>query len=352
MLARASASSNERGERRGFEMKRTMHGLALASLVGAAACAGGNTTGDEPAAPGEEQGAVVGDGDVGPAAAPTWQVIQTGMLLADVECDAAGTCLLLESPNFEQARVVNLDTGVEQIWPITSNMRPVFFDLVAENGHFWAAGGSYYFAALLDVDPAGLSLAWSNECDGGCEITGMFTSMAVAGGVPHAMLVDGRMLRGGASWEVVDSPVEDAVWNVAGSPSGALHGVGLKGIYAFDGTAWQLEHAAEGFWRIWSDDSGFVAAAGVDGQLLTGSSAGWTVTHVGTSTFSGIWGSSASDVWAVGGAGNIFHWDGATWTQELLPAQAVGADFVAVTGSGPGELIVATWDGLVLRRTP
>lgn len=62
----------------------------------------------------------------------------------------------------------------------------------------------------------------------------------------------------------------------------------------------------------------------------------------------GVWGTSATDVWAVGGGGTILHWDGMAWSpvtsgtaQNLLQVWAASADDAWATGDG----VILHWDG-------
>ncbi|MBX3208905.1 MAG: hypothetical protein KF764_27990 [Labilithrix sp.] len=48
-----------------------------------------------------------------------------------------------------------------------------------------------------------------------------------------------------------------------------------------------------------------------------------------------IWGSSKDDVWAVGSAGTVLHWDGQSWKPRPV---ATGHTLFGVWGSGAGEL--------------
>jgi hypothetical protein len=65
--------------------------------------------------------------------------------------------------------------------------------------------------------------------------------------------------------------------------------------------------------------------------------------------FQGVWGSSESDVWAVGDMGTILHFDGTTWT--LVPS-GVTDNLTGVMGSGPNDVFATGdqgnllhWDG-------
>jgi hypothetical protein len=60
----------------------------------------------------------------------------------------------------------------------------------------------------------------------------------------------------------------------------------------------------------------------------------------------GIWGSSGSDIWAVGGNGLILHYDGATWSQVSSPTSKVLHD---VWGSSAGNVWAVGMGGTVIR---
>ena len=61
-----------------------------------------------------------------------------------------------------------------------------------------------------------------------------------------------------------------------------------------------------------------------------------------------VWGSSATDVWAVGGGGTIVHHDGADWV--VIPS-GQPETFYAVWGSGPRDVWVASTTELLLHTS-
>jgi len=69
-----------------------------------------------------------------------------------------------------------------------------------------------------------------------------------------------------------------------------------------------------------------------------------------TNGLRGVWGSSADDVWVVGAAGTIFHFDGESWQPF---ASGTEDDLQAVHGTGPGDVwavgddTIVRWDGEV-----
>jgi hypothetical protein len=62
----------------------------------------------------------------------------------------------------------------------------------------------------------------------------------------------------------------------------------------------------------------------------------WTAATTTSYQLRGIWGSSASDVWAVGMNGAVVHWDDKTWTS--LSAGPRFTNYRGVGGTGPNDV--------------
>jgi hypothetical protein len=90
----------------------------------------------------------------------------------------------------------------------------------------------------------------------------------------------------------------------------------------------------------------FAAGSDVGGAfILHYDGVAWTRTEIpGASSLAGLWGSSASDVYAVGNG--IFHYDGQTWTKI---DERSGAD---IWGPSPTDVYVVGASGLILHGTP
>lgn len=156
------------------------------------------------------------------------------------------------------------------------------------------------------------------------------------------------------------------VWAVGG-------GLGVPGRGAlalrFDGTAWHELATGRGetlWWGFAVPGSGSAGSAtdvwmvGEQGVILRYDGQRITVLPSGTTaTLYGVWGSSASDVWIVGGvpgAGRsdsndvVLHWDGQTLTRDttLTPR---GATLFKVWGAAADDLWVGGEGGLLWRRT-
>ncbi|MDY6835720.1 MAG: hypothetical protein SVY53_13060, partial [Chloroflexota bacterium] len=66
---------------------------------------------------------------------------------------------------------------------------------------------------------------------------------------------------------------------------------------------------------VWGSSSTDVFAVGGDGTILHYDGSDWSgMTSPTSRWFSGVWGSSSTDVFAVGGDGTILHYDGSDWS--------------------------------------
>lgn len=147
---------------------------------------------------------------------------------------------------------------------------------------------------------------------------------------------------------------------------GADDGAGPVVLH-WDGTAWsRLDTGTTGdLWWVWSDGGDTVWMSGENGRMLSYSRSGGAfteqvITNAAYKLF-GVWGSSATDVWTVGGdinnnnPGVVLHYDGTAWTESTTvapldngtPRQAFkvwgsSASDVWVIGTGA---LVMHWDG-------
>src|SRR5215472_15292457 len=158
--------------------------------------------------------------------------------------------------------------------------------------------------------------------------------------------------RGGAfgcadCWIILDPGVQTAdVWcEGAGDSCRELScacGASTSGI----DMSWTLPTNA--LYGVWGSEASDVWAVGDGGAILHWDGSAWMPVPSGTTdTLLGVWGSGASDVWAVGLDGTIFHWDGIAWTSVSSGTSLTGvwgseaSDVWAVGGSGT----ILHWDG-------
>src|SRR5215510_2600140 len=101
---------------------------------------------------------------------------------------------------------------------------------------------------------------------------------------------------------------------------------------------------------VWGSGASDVWAVGYFGTIVHWNGSTWTSALSGTTNYLlGVWGSGANDVWAVGTSGTVLHWNGSTWTSALsgTPNYLSGvwgsgaSDVWAVGASGT----IVHWDG-------
>jgi hypothetical protein len=86
-----------------------------------------------------------------------------------------------------------------------------------------------------------------------------------------------------------------------------------------------------------------------DGRTFCQSGESYLRLDLDQSALWAIWGSSATDIWAVGKLGAAVRWDGKTWRPTKLNDE--GDDLVAITGTGPENLYVLADAGAGLFRS-
>ena len=97
---------------------------------------------------------------------------------------------------------------------------------------------------------------------------------------------------------------------------------------------------------IWGSSSSDVFAVGRDGVILHYDGTTWTSMNSGTTKWlKDIWGSSSSDAFAVGVLGTILHYDGASWSK-----MDSGTTYMlrSVWGTTSSDVFVVGWNGLIL----
>ncbi|HEX6373232.1 MAG TPA: hypothetical protein VF006_30185 [Longimicrobium sp.] len=100
---------------------------------------------------------------------------------------------------------------------------------------------------------------------------------------------------------------------------------------------------------IWGASASEVFAVGDFGALVRYTGGAWVVDDaLNEEDLLDVWGSSASDVFAVGSFGTIVHWDGAAW-EEMDSGLGCGCQrLFGVWGSGPDDVWAVGDEGLIL----
>jgi len=183
-----------------------------------------------------------------------------------------------------------------------------------------------------------------------------------AGNDVWAVDLDGDLYRyDGADWSQMAVPPTYTLRGVWVRAANDVYAVGAGcGLLHYDGLGWTDVYttAPGGFTAVWGGDVFCVGghyAAHYDGSQGTSV---WL--HDGSLYgFQGLWGSSSSDVFAVGSHGVIYHYDGSAWAgmdgglaHWLYDVWgSAGDDVFAVGGVGP-EGVILHYDGDRWRRTP
>lgn len=180
------------------------------------------------------------------------------------------------------------------------------------------------------------------------------------------------MRRSRNAWNEVELGVEVPLLNwVTGFGSDDVIFVGDAGtIVRGDGETWSLQESPteQDLWGVWGsapDDVwavGGVPFPGGEPTIVRWNGDVWTRVEVpelmraNVFAFFKVWGSGPDDVWIVGQRGVVLHWDGESFTEELV---GVDADLISVWGIGPDRVAmvggrgngwIVTWDGTEFRR--
>jgi hypothetical protein len=178
----------------------------------------------------------------------------------------------------------------------------------------------------------------------------------------YAATYEAQVLRyDGSRWSKFadSSSIGDAtaIW---GSASSSLYVLGDDRVYHFNGWCWSTITLGYSFismfglygistTQIWAvgamtpeEDSGFGPASSVvfrvDGES-------WSQYAAPGTALVAVWGASPSDVFAVGGAGVIVHFDGSSWSGM---ARATDVGLSAVWGSSGSDVFTAGDNGIIL----
>lgn len=158
----------------------------------------------------------------------------------------------------------------------------------------------------------------------------------------------------GQQWSAGSTGISATVYGLGGSASDDVWAVGVRGSIAhFDGTRWaaQTSGTTQQLNTVWAASRNDVYVGG-RGDVLLHSTGNGTWAPVPISTSGGrvlsIWGSSSTDVFFAG-IGEIWHSNGATWTKQTLPAAVAANTFIySLWGSGPRDVWAVGEAGLIL----
>lgn len=160
----------------------------------------------------------------------------------------------------------------------------------------------------------------------------------------------------GSSFSAPDSGTGADLYGVWGSSATDVWAVGTDetgpdaDILHWDGTSWSLATSLSNaeLYSVSGCGASDVWASGTDGALVHWDGTQWTAAQSGTTNvLTDVWCGSANDAWAVGsagaplydGTGIVLRYDGASWSNVVLPDG--GPSFSAVWGTGPNDVWLA-----------
>ena len=153
----------------------------------------------------------------------------------------------------------------------------------------------------------------------------------------------------GIDWQPVDDglPANATVTSIWGSGPSDVYVVANDAAHTlthFDGTAWSsvaLPVSGVTLKAVSGVSSDLVFAVGAQGTVVTRANGAWSGTTMTLpGTLSAVSATGDHDVFVVGTAGQLAHYDGAMWKVDAMPDSAyAGADLQGVWATGPGRAV-------------
>jgi len=120
----------------------------------------------------------------------------------------------------------------------------------------------------------------------------------------------------------------------------------------WDGTSWTItvldpSVTQNYLYAVWTDAPDDVWAVGAAGVIVHYDGSGWSSVVAGNGnspTLFSLWGSGPSDVWAAGVSGTVLHWNGHAWSTQAN----AGDDINNVWGLGTGDIWLVSPNGGIL----
>lgn len=133
------------------------------------------------------------------------------------------------------------------------------------------------------------------------------------------------------------APTRHSVYFAWSSGDGGLTGE----VRHFDGRVWRkVASTPAALQSVWGTSESDVFAVGREGTILHYDGSSWSALSTGRQEWlEGIWGSSPQDVFVAGGRDSILHYDGAGWSRQYTGASSLalwgssGHDVFAIGGT-------------------
>lgn len=191
-----------------------------------------------------------------------------------------------------------------------------------------------------------------------------------------AVGANGRALRyDGSSYNAVPTGTTNTLYDVWGSSLTNVYAVGANGFVArFDGSAFSPVTLPGAPRTLWDVDGGAAGDAIIAGQAFDGtltraavfinSGSGWSgptyLSATSNSSAYGVWVASATEAFAVGSAGQIWHLAGGVWSPMSSPVTtplngvwgSSPSNVYAVGSANGGTATLLHYDGSAWTRVP
>lgn len=154
----------------------------------------------------------------------------------------------------------------------------------------------------------------------------------------------------GSTFTIIDNPnTEGTLTDVWGTSLFNVWAVGW-GLFRFNGGTWSANAAPVNttYYGIWGTSADDIFAVGAGGVIVHYNGTRWTEMDTPTDEYlMDVWGLSSDDVYAVGFGGTILHYDGTEWTAV---SSSTTEDLRSIHGHS-GWIYVGGDNGTLLRAT-
>jgi len=156
----------------------------------------------------------------------------------------------------------------------------------------------------------------------------------------------------GKQWDSVWINSGNSMYTVWGSADYSVGAAGKSGSYVKSARdslpmLWKPAHSGTSstLRGLWGSSPTNIIAVGDGGAIRRYNGKAWTAMTSGPKDMRGVWGSSASDIFAVGVHGTILHYNGKAW--QMMSSKTIST-LHGVWGSGPTDVYAVGENGTIL----
>lgn len=236
------------------------------------------------------------------------------------------------------------DTGWESAGPATNEHLNVVWAFDPNN--VWVTGSNFGVATIFKFDGS----TWASQLSFDWRFFGLWgTTPADVWAVGWC---GGTYQSSGAAWtpspHCSGTPVGMSIWGASRSEFHFVTAGGAARRYRNGSWTFNLTGVVTDLRDLWGTSESNVYAVGARGHVLHWNGSDWSpVAGIPTTNgLNAIWGTSESDIFAVGDGGVILHYNGATWAQQ---SSGTFEDLNGVWGFDAGHVYAVGQHGKILR---